>query len=290
MSKLKDSKILPASITIPTTIKNTAKFIQLFSNRLTVLFADKLFTTPIKFTTPKREKAMWKSAQKKRVLITEINRKIEVLSYGYSKKKVLLVHGWAGRSTQLFMVADKLLEKGYMVISFDGPAHGKSEGKQTVMPEFLATISQLNKELGPFESAIGHSFGGMALYNSATELHLNSLVTIGAGDTVSEIINRFVNNLELKPKIGVKLKHFYDRKLDRDIDKHASSNQAKLIKTPTLVVHDSLDGDVSVSCAENIRRNLQNGSLLVTHGLGHTKILRDEKTMNRIVEFILQNS
>lgn len=287
--QLDNTKTLPPSIEIPSVVKNVAKCIQFFSDRLAVLFADKLFTTPVKFAVPKREQTMWKSAQKKRILITEIDKEIDVLSYGYSKKKVLLVHGWAGRSTQLFMIADKLLEKGYMVISFDGPAHGKSEGKKTAMPEFLATISQLNTEFGPFESAVGHSFGGMALYNASNELKLKSLVTVGAGDTVSEIINRFVNNLGLQPKIGIKLKQFYDKKWDRDIDIHASSNQAKDVKIPTLVVHDSQDGDVAVSCAENIRRNLQNGSLLITQGLGHTKILRDKKTMNRIVQFIVEN-
>ena len=100
------------------------------------------------------------------------------MSYGYSKKKVLLVHGWAGRSTQLFMIADRLLEKGYMVISFDGPSHGKSEGKTTAMPEFLDTIKVIDKQFGPFEAAIGHSFGGMSLYNSVADgFSIKSLVT-----------------------------------------------------------------------------------------------------------------
>ena len=86
---------------------------------------------------------MLKSAQKKRLQIPEIKKEIEILSYGYSKKKVLLVHGWSGTSTQLVAFADKLLENGYMVISFDGPAHGKSTGKTTMMPEFLKTIQKI---------------------------------------------------------------------------------------------------------------------------------------------------
>ena len=53
---------------------------------------------------------MLKSAQKKRLAVPEIGKEIEILSYGYCKRKVLLVHGWAGRSTQLFAFADKLLE------------------------------------------------------------------------------------------------------------------------------------------------------------------------------------
>ena len=72
----------------------------------------RLFITPIKFSIPKREKVMLESAQKKTINVPSINQKrFQVLSYGYSKKKVLLVHGWAGRSTQLYMIADKLIRK-----------------------------------------------------------------------------------------------------------------------------------------------------------------------------------
>ena len=52
------------------------------------------------------------------------------------------------------------------------------------------------------------------------------------------------------------------------------------------MVHDTIDGDVHVSCALNIRKNLENGELLITNGLGHTKILRDKIITTKIVEFI----
>lgn len=286
---LNNTRLLPSSITIPNFIKILVRSTQFFSHKLTVFIASKLFTTPLNFKRPKREQTMWDSAQKKRILIPAINKEIDLLTYGYSPKKVLLVCGWAGRSTQLFMIADKLLEKGFMVVSFDGPAHGKSEGKQTSLPDFLDTIKEINTQFGPFGSAVGHSFGGMALYNTANYLGLKKLVTIGAGDKVSTILSRFVNNLTLKPKIATKLKEFFDQKFKEDVDNLASAVQAKSIKFPVLVVHDSQDGDVAVSCAQNIRQNLQNGSLLITQGLGHTKILRDKKTMSQVVNFIYKN-
>lgn len=286
MNTSKQAKTLPPSMVIPNFIKISAKIASYLPSFLTLRLADKLFTTPVKFTIPEREQTMQKSAQKKRVLIKSINKEIDVLSYGYSPKKVLLVHGWSGRSTQLFMVADKLLENRYMTISFDATAHGNSEGKTSFMPEFVEIIKQLNEEMGPFESAVGHSLGGMALYNAEKDLQLKSLVTIGSGDTITEIINRFVENVNFKASVAKKLKRYYDQMFNRDIDENSSSVQAKDITIPTLVVHDSQDGDVAVSCAYNIRQNLHNGSLLITKGLGHTKILRDKNTMNKIVDFI----
>jgi len=283
---LNNTKNLISSFVVPKKIQILAKSIQFFSSNLAMSFADKLFKKPLKFKTPGREKTMWESAQKKRIKVESLQKEIDVLSYGFSIKKVLLVHGWAGRSTQLFMIADKLLEKGFMVVSFDATAHGKSEGEYSSLPEFIEVAKQVNTDFGPFVSAVGHSLGGMVLYNVANELKLKSFVTIGAANKISGIMRRFVKGLDLKPKVSVKLKNHYDKIFKTDVDKYSSLINAKEVKMPVLVVHDSLDGDVPVSCAQNIRHNLENGSLLITEGLGHTKILRDKKTMSRVVNFI----
>lgn len=254
------------------------------------MFGIRLFVTPVNFPLPKREQYMLKSAQKKRLLINDINKEIEILSYGYSKKKILLVHGWSGRSTQLFAFADKLLENGYMVISFDGPAHGKSTGRTTMMPEFLKTIEKINTTFGPFEAAIGHSFGATSLYNAASNfLTIKALIAIGSGDKISDIISNFAKNLYLKEKSARKIKSGLEKKWLIHIDDFASSTVAKNIKIPVLVIHDKNDGDVPVSCAYRIRQNLEKGSLLITNGLGHTKILRNKEVVNKSVEFIIQN-
>lgn len=281
------SKITPPSISIPKSIIFSAKTIQFISTSKAAKFGVKLFTTPVNFPIPEREKIMLKSAQNKTIHIPAISKDIQVLSYGYSTKKVLWVHGWAGRSTQMYMIADKLLEQGYMVIAFDGPAHGKSSGKTTEMPDFLETIYEIDKKFGPFEAAIGHSFGGLCLYNALSKkITVNKLVTIGAADKISDVILNFTKNLQVKPVIAKKMKELFDKKWGHDVDLHSSSIMAKNIPTPTLVIHDSFDGDVAVSCAIAIRQNLQNGRLLITEGLGHTKILRNPKVASRIVDFI----
>lgn len=291
MNFLSPNKTLPPSLSIPKAVKYFAQILQLFSHRVTILFATKLFTTPFTFKTPKREKVMEESSQKKKHLVKAIQKEVHVLSYGYSKKKVLLAHGWAGRSTQLFMIAHKLLENGYMVISFDGPSHGKSQGKSTNMIEFIETISSINKEFGPFEAAVGHSFGAMGLLNvSSKEEIFKTLVTIGSGDKVSDILTNFTNSLGLKNSISTKMQAYFHKKWKVKVNDFAASNVAKKVRIPTLVVHDILDGDVAVSCAINIRQNLKEGSLHITSGLGHTKNLSNKKVTNRIVDFIKQNT
>ena len=291
MKLLENRKILIPSIVIPKPIRYLAKTLELISSRLSSLFGLMLFVTPIKYPIPKREQYMLKSAQKKRLFINSINKEIEILSYGYSRKKVLLVHGWCGRSTQLYAFADKLLANGYMVISFDGPAHGRSSGKTTMMPEFLETIKNINTTYGPFEAAIGHSFGATSLYIATSEfLTIKSLVAIGSGDKISDIILNFSKNLNLKKKSAQLIQSRLEKKWKIKVDDSSSSTVAKKINIPVLVIHDKTDGDVPVNCAYEIRKNLKKGSLLITNKLGHTKILRNEEIVMKSINFIQQNS
>lgn len=282
-------KILPPSLQIPIIVKIFVKILYFFSVRLTVLFATKLFTTPLSFKTPKRELGMEESSQKKKLFVSSINKKIHILSYGFSNKKVLLAHGWAGRSTQLFMIANKLLEKGFMVISFDSPAHGKSTGKTTNLLEYVEAIKAINEKFGPFEAAVGHSFGSMAIMNTQAQQKIfKKIVTVGSGDKVSEILINFSKNLGLNNRFGQKLISFLNKKWQINVDDFATSNTGKKVNIPSLIVHDAIDGDVAVSCAINIRQSLKNGNLLITNGLGHTKILRDKNVTNQIVKFIIE--
>ena len=291
MELLKNKKSLIPSLIIPKTVSYFAKTLELISIRLASFFGIRLFITPVNFPIPKREQYMLKSAQKKRLHIPEIKKEIEILSYGYSKKKVLLVHGWSGRSTQLFAFADKLLENGFMVISFDGPAHGKSTGRTTMMPEFLKTIEKINTTFGPFEAAIGHSFGATSLYNAAaTFLGIKTFIAIGSGDRISDIISNFAKNLYLNEKSAKKIQSGLEKKWVIHLDDFSSSTVAKKIKIPVLVVHDKTDGDVPVSCAYKIRQNLEKGSLFITNGLGHTKILRNNEVVHKSIKFIIQHT
>lgn len=291
MSHLNSHKIYPPSLKIPKYIQFLFRFINFISTKIAIVLAAKLFSTPVKFKMPNREIPMFESSQKSYLEIPSIAKKIHVLSYGYSDKKILLAHGWAGRSTQLFMIANKLLENGFMVISFDGPAHGKSTGKTSNLLEYIEAIKELNKEYGPFYAAIGHSFGGMGILNAQAENgFFERLITIGSGDKVSDILTNFGINLGLKKSFGNRLKNHVEKKWRLKVDDYASNHAAKKIESPVMVLHDSLDGDVHVSSALNIRQSLKRGSLLITNGLGHTKILRSKEIINTIVEFLKQNN
>jgi pimeloyl-ACP methyl ester carboxylesterase len=287
-SKIKNKESISIVQKKMKTISQFGKVLQFFSPFLATKFCARIFSAPLNFKTPERELMYRKSAKNELVLIPKLNKKVMVYTYGYSPKKVLIVHGWAGRGTQLYELSDKILENKMMVISFDGPAHGLSEGKTTNMLEFIDSIQEIDKKYGPFEAVIGHSFGAMSLLNAIARnfVKTEKLVTLGADNSVTEVLKSYIAKLDLKPKIAFLLKLEFERKLQEKMKNYTSCVAAKKVTVPTLLIHDTQDKYVPVSSAIEIRQNLQNGELLITNGLGHHKIFKDKIIIERIINFI----
>ena len=283
----KNKEIEAQTLKIPKVILLTAKLLEVISTKLVTKFAAKLFTRPIKHKIPKREFHMKKESIQEIVFVPSINKEIVVYHYGTSEKKILLVHGWSGRGTQLVKIADELLNLGYSTISFDAPAHGKSKGNSSIMVEFIASILELEKQYGPFQFAIGHSLGGMAIMNAIREkLKVRKVVLIGSGDIIQDIIDDFIKKLELKPEIGIKLREHFEKKYGVKMNYYSASNAAKEVLIPVLVIHDENDVDVNVKAAYNIKENLKISELMITKNLGHRKILGNNEVIQSIVTFI----
>jgi len=274
------------TLKIPKIILVTGKFLSFISTNLAVRFAAKLFTTPIKHKIPKRELEMDSKSRQETIFIPSIRKNIVVYHFGASEKKMLLVHGWSGRGTQLVKFAEAFVKLGYETISFDAPAHGKSPSSTTLMPEFIESILEIDKQFGPFEAAVGHSLGGMSLLNAIKKgLNLNRLVIIGSGDVVQDIINDFVRKLELDAKFNDLLRIHFENKHQLSMDSFSAYHAAKTVDFPTLVIHDQNDDEVPVSCAYHIHQNLKNGELMITQNLGHRKILGDAAVIQKTIQF-----
>lgn len=281
----------PKPLAIPKIILLISTFLSSISTRAVTLFAAKLFTTPIKHKVPKRELAMDRTSKQQLIPIPAINKSIMVYEYGNSTKKVLLVHGWSGRGTQLFKIADALLKEGYATISFDAPAHGKSPGNSTIMIEFIASIFELERQFGPFEIAIGHSLGGMAVLNAAKSgLQVQKIAVIGSGDIVQDILDNFISRLQLKPIISQKLRNYFETKYGEAMDNYSAYKAASALEIPILVIHDKNDLEVPVEAGMHIYQHVKNGDLMLTEGLGHRKILGDARVIQKVIEFIKTNN
>lgn len=285
MAKNTSNHIKP--LKIPKIIVLSSTFIAFLSTKFATIYIAKLFTTPIKHKLPKREIEMDKNSFQQIIKIPLINRQVNVYQYGKSTKKVLLVHGWSGRGTQLCKIANELINLNYQTISFDAPAHGKSPGNSTIMTDFIASIIELDKQFGPFEIIIGHSLGGMSVMNAIKEgLKVDKAILIGSGDIVQDITDDFVSKLGLKPIYSKLLCDRFEKKYGGKMDNYSTYKAAETTIIPTLVIHDKNDPEVPVKAGIHIHKHLKNGELLLTEQLGHRKILADSAVIHKIITFI----
>lgn len=288
MTKSKKNNTPVQVLLTPRYILSTGKILTKISPFLASRFAAKLFLTPFKYPLPAREKEMDEKTEQRSLMVKAINRKIIVYKYGEGTKKVLLVHGWSGRGTQMSVLATELVKNGFSVISFDAPAHGKAPGRMSMMPYFIESIHELAKEYGPFDSAIGHSLGGMSLLRAVKEgFALKKLVIIGTANSVTHITKEFARNMKLNDAVAEKMKSYFDKKFGEDMDVYSGALSAQGVKVPTLVVHDKDDVDVDVSSAYEISEKLINSELFLTQGLGHRKVLGNPEVINKITTFVM---
>jgi pimeloyl-ACP methyl ester carboxylesterase len=284
---MKAESNLRKSLKIPKAFLVTAKILEVTSPKLAARFAMKLFTTPVRFKLPKREQEMDSKSRQELVLLPTLKKSINVYHLGDSDKKVLLVHGWSGRGTQLCSIAEKLVKARFSTVSFDAPAHGKSSGKTSDMTEFIESTLVLEKKFGPFDYAIGHSLGAMSVLNAIKDgLKVKRTVLIGSGDIIKDIMYDFTQKLGMNIATGDVMIRLFEKKFNQSINSYSAYIAAQQVSVPVLIFHDEDDADVPVSSAYHIKQNLADAELIVTTGLGHRKILGDKNVIKKITEFL----
>ncbi|MEG0917484.1 MAG: alpha/beta hydrolase [Myroides sp.] len=272
---------------VPRYIKNTSKVLQTLNKNMAAAFALKLFETPIKYKMPKREQKMYEVSHKSKLTLPKSGKEIVIYENKFGPKKVLLVHGWNGRGTQLVSIAKAFKELNYTIISFDAPGHGKSTKTAANMKHFIEAVFELDKKYNGFDVMIGHSLGGMSVINSLGRgLQTDKAVIIGSGNTTKAITEDFLVTIGMKQKLTPILINLFERKYNDKMTNYDVADQALKVNVPVLIIHDKNDKDVPFTAAEAISKSLENNELLITTGLGHRKILGDEKVIEKIVQFV----
>ena len=267
------------------------KVLGAISPNLAGRLALRLFMTPPKFGTPKRELKLRKEST--HYFLNIRNRQISVRSWGEGPM-VLLSHGWAGRSSQFHAFIDPLLSAGFRVVGFEAPAHGDSEGKRTNMLDVADILAKIAEKEGPIEAIIGHSFGtGTALLAiHRYQVKTSKVILISAYSEVAFIINMFANLFGLRQSTidamkQIALNRFattYNAKWNwDDISplKTIKSYQGKL-----LFIHDDQDHEVPLSEATPLHQSVATAKILITSGFGHRKILMNKEVIDATLLFI----
>jgi len=244
--------------------------------------AKKLFLTPRKFPVKSWEEALEKTGTR-----LTLNNGLSAISWGNSRRKILLVHGWESRATQMAGYAEDLVAAGFQVVALDGPAHGYSTGKQANPLMFARAVAQANSEIGPFEVIIGHSMGGSAVAIALSEgVVTKKVVLISSPSSIESLLKRFAKFIGLPGKSTQQFLRLIGEKVGRPANALDIAKLIQLNSSQGLIIHDRDDIEVPYQDAKSIERNWQGARLISTQGYGHRAILRQEDVWHSIMGFV----
>ncbi len=261
-----------------------------FSDKYFPLIAQQIilsqFYHPIRFTQNQNYPPIFKQAKEFELSIS----KQKVIAYSWGKGPlVLLCHGWSGWAGQMGEFVEPLLAKGFRVVAFDGPAHGRSSGKRTTQIDFVECVRNIEKRYGPIVAMVGHSFGGVCTLMALKEgIKIPKAVIIGTPASLPEMIEETRKKFNVSEKTISIIPQNIKHRTGKDYHEFSAEHIAQFVNIPILVIHDKDDVDVSFENAHTLSNIIKQSSLLITNGKGHRRILRDSEVIQKVVEYVSQ--
>jgi pimeloyl-ACP methyl ester carboxylesterase len=216
-----------------------------------------------------------------------------VRGYRWNKggnKKVLIAHGFNSSVASFDHYIFPLIQKGYEVLAFDAPAHGRSTGKTINAALYCDMIRAINEKYGPVKSFMAHSFGGLGVSLALEEIpHDESyrLVLIAPATESKSAIDFFFSFMKLNGAVRKEFDELIHNVRHKPSEWYSVSRAIKNIHAKVLWVHDKTDDITPWPDAQKVmEQNYRHIDFVVTDGLGHRKIFRNNEVAKSIVDFL----
>lgn len=207
---------------------------------------------------------------------------------------VYLMHGWGGRGSQLAGFVDPLVRRGHRVVMFDTPSHGASDPgpsgpRSSSGVELGKALDAVGARFGPAHAVIAHSMGAVATLLTLKYgwLSTRRLVFLAPMSRYASQFDAFQSALGTGPRIRRRVDDAVERRVGvsaAEFDASVLGNEIGPI--PTLVVHDTADRQTSYDESTELTRALPEARMISTDGLGHHRLLRDDKVIDSVTEFV----
>ncbi|MGV3658453.1 MAG: alpha/beta hydrolase [Chitinophagaceae bacterium] len=204
-------------------------------------------------------------------------------------KKVLILHGFESSVINFDRYIKPLIKKGYEVLAFDAPAHGRSSGRTINILLYKELIETVIKNYGPVMSFMGHSLGGLALSIAVESMaHDESwkLAFIAPATETTTAVDTFFNFLKLDDEVKKEFANVIFELSGRQPEWFSIARAVKNIKAQIFWAHDKDDHMTPLSDVEPVIKAAPgNIQFMITEGLGHRRIYTDSKVSKAVVDF-----
>ena len=202
--------------------------------------------------------------------------------------KVLLVHGWNARGTQLCSYIEPLVRRGYEVVAIDLPGHGDSAGKFLTPIKARDTLLDVGQELGELHSVVAHGYGACAaLWALSHGLVAGKLVVLAGWSDF--MWKEYMAISRLSQRSLAVLEQQLEKVLKHSPAQWSVEHFAEKITAPVLLVHGKGDSEVSLEHFERNRRVLPTARMKLLDGLNHMDVLYEPKAVKVVMSFVTED-
>ncbi len=203
---------------------------------------------------------------------------------------VLLVHGWGGHAGQMKALAAALDAAGMRPVILELPAHGRSAGLQSNLPQFARAIDYVVARLGetgrPVQALLAHSLGATAAaFAAARNLPIRRLVLVAPAASPPAYTRMFAHVFGLSERTRAGMQRRIEAREGVLMHHFEPPVLGKRVRLPTLIVHDRKDTINPFSDGEAYVQAITGAQLMGTDGLGHRTILKDDAVVAAVVAF-----
>lgn len=205
-------------------------------------------------------------------------------------KKMLVVHGFAGANQSFDRYISAALAKGYEVIAYDAPGHGKSTGKRLNLVTYQWVMQDILKHHGGFDTYLAHSLGGMSLMLALESLGFkkqDNIILMAPLVEAKRAIENFLNFLQVPVKLQAQFEEELATRAGHPMHWYSLPRLVRSHQGNILWVHDTDDETTPFIDVVPLQQETpQHLSLMITEGLGHSRIYRDNRVRKRILEML----
>ncbi|CAD7045293.1 alpha/beta hydrolase [Pseudorhizobium endolithicum] len=211
------------------------------------------------------------------------------------RKRMLVVHGWGSAAAYISGLAEGLAAGGADVVVLDLPGHGRSTGRHLNMRMAVEAIVEAERHFGPFDGAVGHSFGGASLLlaaggimPAAGRISPQRMAVIGSPTRIEWLFDGFSQMLGLNQSVRTSLIEHAESVAGAPLSQFDAIPIAERIRTPLLVVHAEEDKEVDAAHARRYA-SVPSARIHWANGHGHRRIIAAPEVIDTVVGFLVMD-
>ena len=202
----------------------------------------------------------------------------------------LLVHGWGGHGRQMLALAESLGQQGLRPVIVEMPAHGRSTGNVSNLPQFARAIeyavARLRQDGHVVRVLAAHSLAAnAAAYAASRGLPVERLVLLAPPASPREYTRLFAHVFGLSETTRAAMQKRIEAREGILMPQFEPAAVGPRVRIPTVVVHDRQDSINPFADGQAYAHAIVGAQLIATDGVGHRRLLKEAEVLGKVAIF-----